>query len=357
VKRKRICLLHVPVFNPARAIGGAEVIAVDYVRWLSEENDVTVLHGFVGQPQRPAVTDYPAEIVPGFRLDDHEFKQLGHIRPNFTAAGMARVTSADVIMSVENSLDMPTPAARIVVMGGVGYPHTYDIMRNRAWDRLVVPSSLVAQQVSEVVGDNPQVTVIENGIDTGLFSPNGDRPESRPLRLLIPSRPTPDKGFARAAELTSALAAAGYAATLVIFDQPDGFSQEGLRPLAAESGCDVEILPWQPRSAMPGIYRESDLTLCLGTAVEGFGLVAAESVACGTPVLSHSGGFLKQMLPAGHGLYHADPALPAGQLAQEALTAIREGRKLCLQHGRPYIENRYSLRRMGEQFTDLVRTL
>lgn len=295
--------------------------------------------------------------MPGFRLDDHGFTQLGHIRPNFTAAAMAKVASADIIMSVENSLDMPTQAARVVLMGGVGYPHTHDIMRHRSWDRLVVPSSLVARQVSEIVGDNPQVTVIENGIDTALFSPNGDRPESRPLRLLIPSRPTLDKGFVRAAELTSALAAAGYAATLVIFDQPDGFSQEGLRGLAAQSDCDVEILPWQPRSAMPGIYRDADLTLCLGTAVEGFGLVAAESVACGTPVLSHSGGFLKEMLPADHGLYHADPTLPAGQLAHEALTAVREGRKLCLQYGRPYIENRYSLRRMGEQFTELVRTL
>ncbi|HEY2575556.1 MAG TPA: glycosyltransferase family 4 protein [Streptosporangiaceae bacterium] len=357
MKRKRICLLHVPVFNPARAIGGAEVIAVDVVRWLSEENDVTVLHGFLGEPAEPTATDYPAEIVPGFRLGDHGFKQLGHIRPDFTAAAMETVTSADVIMSVENSLDMPTPTARVVLMGGVGYPHTHDIMRHRSWDRLVVPSSMVARQVSEAVGSNPQVTVIENGIDTNLFSPNGDRPDSRPLRLLIPSRPTLDKGFARAAELTSALTAAGYAATLVIFDQPDGFSQEGLRGLAAESACDVEILPWQPRSAMPGIYCDADLTLCLGTAVEGFGLVAAESVACGTPVLSHSGGFLKEMLPADHGLYHADPALPAWQLAQEALSAVRAGRRQCQQYGRPYIENRYSLRRMGEQFTDLMRAL
>lgn len=36
-------------------------------------------------------------------------------------------------------------------------------------------------------------------------------------------------------------------------------------------------------SAHAGVYRQADMTLCLGNAAEGFGLVAAESVACGTP--------------------------------------------------------------------------
>ena len=76
---------------------------------------------------------------------------------------MEKVTSADVIMSVENSLDLPVSAARVVLMGGVGYPHTHDIMRHRSWDQLVVPSSLVARQVSEVVAADPEAASYRPG--------------------------------------------------------------------------------------------------------------------------------------------------------------------------------------------------
>jgi glycosyltransferase involved in cell wall biosynthesis len=101
-----------------------------------------------------------------------------------------------------------------------------------------------------VVTGDPRVTVITNGVDADLFSPAEGyaKPLGSGLRLLIPSRPALDKGFLRAVELAKALEQRGRRATLVIFDQPDGFTPEGLRQPAAESnrrvtsGVDVGVL-------------------------------------------------------------------------------------------------------------------
>jgi glycosyltransferase involved in cell wall biosynthesis len=364
--------MHVPVFDPARAIGGAEVMAVDIARALSADNDLTVLHGFWDEPREYRGPAFPAEILPAFPLGDQDWHRTGHVAPSFTPAARRKIAEAAVVVGIETTLNLPVAAMRVAVMGGVGYPHTHDILRHNCWDRLVVPSEFVARQVRETVTGDPRVTVIENGVDTVLFSPSAGRGRvtaagERRLRLLIPSRPTLDKGFLRAVELAKDLEKQGHHVTLVVFDrvegeydeqpQPDSFSPEGLRKELMATNCEVEIHPWQPRSAMPGFYRAADLTLCLGSAAEGFGLTAAESVACGTPVLSHGGGFLREMLPEGHGLGLVDQAADPELLAERALETIAIGPGQCLEYGRPFIERRYGLHRMKQKYTELVRDI
>lgn len=370
--RKKICLVHVPVFDPARAIGGAEVMAIDIARALSTENDLTVLHGFWTKPREYRGAVFPAEILPAFPLDDQDWHRTGHVAPSFTPAARRKIAEADVVVSIETTLNLPVAAVRVAVMGGVGYPHTHDILRHNCWDRLVVPSEFVARQVREIVTGDPRVTVIENGVDTDLFSPSADRRQEiavgeSDLRLLIPSRPTLDKGFLRAVGLAKALGKQGHDVTLAVFDrvegeydeqaQPDSFSPEMLRTELRATNCEVEIHPWQPRSVMPGLYRAADLTLCLGSAAEGFGLTAAESVACGTPVLSHGGGFLRQMLPEGHGLGLVDEAADPELLAGHALETIAVGSAQCLAYGRPFIARRYGLHLMKRKYAELIRDM
>lgn len=368
--RKRICLMQVPPFNPSSAMGGSEVVAIYIAQALAADNAVTVLHGFPAEPQEYRGPDFPAEILPAFPFDYQDFDHTGHVTPAFTPTAQRKIAEADVIVSIETSLNLPVSAARVVFLGGVNGPHTHDIVQHRCWDRLVVPSDFAARQVDpgwqpfdasyrEVVTNDPSITVIESAVDTDLFRSDDSRgryakPVGSGLRLLYPHRPTLNKGFPRAVELVKALEKKGHRATLVVFDQSDGYTPEGLKQPAAESNCDVEILPWQPRSAMPGIYQTADLTLCLGSHVEGFGLTAPESVACGTPALSHGAGFLKEMLPAGHGLFYVDPAADPEFLAECALEAVDVGRDQCLEYGRPYIGRRYSVDRMNREFAELV---
>jgi glycosyltransferase involved in cell wall biosynthesis len=65
---------------------------------------------------------------------------------------------------------------------------------------------------------------------------------------------------------------------------------------------------------MAELFASADLTLCLGSAPEGFGLVCVESVLCGTPVLARDAGAQLSLLPPGHGCFVApvgDDALAA----------------------------------------------
>ena len=364
-RRPQVCVVQVPPFDPGRMLGGAEVIAVHLVRALTATAAVTVLHGTPNPapPAPRACSDFPAQILPAFPLDEH-VRDRGHIHPRLTEPARRVLAEADVVITLERTLDLnhPPGAPRIALLGGVGYPHTLDVLRHQAWDRLVVPSPFVARQVAEHAPQAPGVTVVQNGLDPALFAPPRDSvPASPDVRLLVASRPGWDKGFRRALGLARALKATGTPTTLVCFAQPDGFGPPDfasqLRSEAAAHGVGLRVLPWRAHAEMPEVYHHADLTLCLGDAAEGFGLVAAESIACCTPVLACPAGFLAEMLPPGHGLHLTSPDANPADLVPLAREALAHGAEDCRSHGRPYITTRYNLTRMANTFTHLVYEL
>jgi glycosyltransferase involved in cell wall biosynthesis len=364
-RRPRACVVQVPPFDPDRMLGGAEVIAVHLVRALTAIADVTVLHGTPdpAPPHPPGGSGFPAQVLAAFPLDEH-VRERGHIRPCLTEPARRVLTEADVLIIVERTLDLDHPfgASRIALLGGVGYPHTLDVLRHRAWDRLVVPSPFVARQVAEHAPQAQGVAVVENGLDPALFAPPCiPVPASPEVRLLVASRPGWDKGFRRALGLARALESAGTPVTLVCFAQPDGFGPPDfaseLRSEAAVHGVRLRVLPWRAHTEMPEAYHRADLTLCLGDAPEGFGLTAAESIACCTPVMACPAGFLGEMLPPDHGLYLVSPDADPADLVPAALAALAHGAEHCRSRGRPYIATRYSLTRMATTFAHLVGEL
>ncbi|SFD70459.1 glycosyltransferase family 4 protein [Streptomyces aidingensis] len=361
----KVCVLQVPPFDPARMLGGAEVVAVHLVRALASSADVTVLHGFPADA-RPAGSaaepGFPARVIAAFPLDEH-VREHGHISPRLTGPALRSLQEADVIVTVERTLDLPADAPRIACLGGVGYPHTLDVLRHRAWDRLVVPSPFVARQVREHAPQAANVSVVANGIDLTHFTPRpaGQARDPVEVRLLVAGRPGWDKGFRQALGLARAMEAGGTPTTLMCFAQPDGFGAAGftaqLRREAEAHAVRLRIMPWQPHHRMPAVYHRADLTLCLGDAAEGFGLVAAESVACGTPVAATPSGFLADMLPPGHGLYLVPPGADPAELVPTAREAMRHGPDQCRHRGRPYIGSHYGLPRMTTAFRHLVEEL
>lgn len=66
-----------------------------------------------------------------------------------------------------------------------------------------------------------------------------------------------------------------------------GHLSEALRNRIADAGLDetVKLLGYVPDSDLRLAYRAADLTVVPSTELEGFGLVAAESLAAGTPAL------------------------------------------------------------------------
>lgn len=359
--RLKVCVLQVPPFHPSRRLGGAEVIAVELVRSLASIGEVTVLHGSTPGTALGTVRrfpGYPAQVVAAFPLDDH-VRHHGHIHPHLTGAASKIISAADVLVSIERTLDYPCMARRITMLGGVGYPHTLDVLINGAWDRLVVPSPFVARQVALHAPHAPGVVVLLNGVDVSQFRPGDAAPvRSSYIRLLLACRPTWDKGFRRAFALAREMEREGSMAQVACFGQPDGLGPgdfaDAVRTEAR--GIRLEVLPWKSHSQMPETYRTADLTLCLSDAEEGFGLAAAESVATGTPVLA-TPGFLAEMLPPEHGIFLVPREVTGPELLNVARRALEVGRQQCHLFGRPYVADHYGIRRMQEEMVWVVQEL
>jgi glycosyltransferase involved in cell wall biosynthesis len=351
-------MFQVPPFDLTRALGGSEAVAIEVAKALCVDHDLSVVCGYPGDdPPPPSSPARGITVIPGFPLDDH-VRRCGHLRPHLTPGAEAELQDADLVIAVERSLAIGSQGPRVTLLGGVGYPHTLEVVAERAWDRLVVPSPFVAAQVAQFAPSVAGVVVILNGIDTQLFRPPRRRPPASRITLLQASRPVVDKGVRRAVELTTALRRHGLDAVLVCVSQLDSLDAPNVvvDVQRCETPC-IDIRPWQPRMRMPALYAQARLTLCLGDAAEGFGLTAAESISCGTPVLALPNGFLGQMLPEGHGLYLVDPFAGAAGWVGQAMEALLCGPPVCLAHGRPAIQERYGGSRMATEYVELVQSL
>jgi glycosyltransferase involved in cell wall biosynthesis len=357
-RRGQVVVLQVPPFDPRQALGGAEVITAQLVRALAIEHDVTVLTGYKGHVRAREGTSTPGvRVLDAFPINEHVCSR-GHIQPHLNDHADAVLAEADLVVSVERSLVDPPPVPRVVTLGGVAYPHTLDVLRHQAWDRLVVPSRFVADQVATRVPTATGLTVITNGVNTALFRPINTLRRRDQARLLLPSRPVADKGIRSALALVMALRRNDVPAVLTCVDQPDGLDGSGvLSELRDVDSMPIEILPWQSHDQMPQLYAEAELTLCLSEVPEGFGLAAAESIACGTPVLATPAGFLASMLPPDHGIYLIDAAAPPEAWIPAAQHALAYGRSRARTSGRPAIAVRYGYQRMTSEFTELARSL
>ena len=83
---------------------------------------------------------------------------------------------------------------------------------------------------------------------------------------------------------------------------------------------------------------------------EPFGLVVVESLACGTPVLARPYGSMPELLADGvTGYCHSD----IKELARRVADIPRIDRRIC----RKYVEDRFSLKRMTEDYINVYRHL
>lgn len=354
----RVAVVQLPSFDPGTPNTGAQVITAAVVPELAAAADVTVLHGYPPDSGRPGAawrTAAGVRVVPAFPAPPQAWR--GSLAEPLARQALRHCPDPDVLVSIE--LALPATLAgppRVVVIGGFGYAHTFELLAERAWDTLVVPSAFVRDAVARELGSDDGVTVIENGLDVDRFAPVAAEPppggERDPVRLLVPGRPECIKGLVPALRLANALNAADVRTTVVSVRAPGG--EPGAGREATGASATVESLPWRAYEAMPALYRSVDLTVCFSGIPEGFGLCAAESIACGTPVLAWPSGFLGAMLPRDHGLYHVDRDAPVGDWLRTARTALADGAAQALRHGRPYIEQRYRLSRMARQYAEVI---
>lgn len=151
------------------------------------------------------------------------------------------------------------------------------------WHRLTVPSR---DQVGhwEVSAGN-RLTVVPNGIDLQGWPYN----ETMGARAIWFGRITPNKGTA---EALRAATAAGIGLDVAgPIDDADYY--ESLRPLW---GSNHRYVGHLAGADLAGAVGQARVALCTPLWPEPFGLVAAEALACGTPVAALSRGALPEVV-------------------------------------------------------------
>lgn len=160
-------------------------------------------------------------------------------------------------------------------------------------DRFIVLSKAFRDQLCQGYGiKEDRVHIIPGGVEIDHFQPL-DMTEAR-QRLVWPQKQkiiVCVRRLARRMGLESLIEAFAQAkvnhpdAKLIIGGQ--GPLRAELEEQVQRAGLskNVEFLGFVPDATLPAVYAAADLSIVPSSALEGFGLISLESLACGTPVL------------------------------------------------------------------------
>jgi glycosyltransferase involved in cell wall biosynthesis len=233
-------------------------------------------------------------------------------------------------------------------------------------------SESVAEQTRRLLGPTVPVHVVHNAVDLDRFHPNGSRLDLDALAGLPPLEPGAIriglvgtfarwKGhdvFLRAlSRVRSGVPIRGYLIGGPIYDtDASQFSLDELRTLASVAGVDHVIGFTGPITDVPAALRALDIVVHASTEPEPFGLVIAEAMACGRPLVASKAGGAVEIAPEG-AVFHQpgdadDLANCLSQLASSP--ALRDGLGAA---GREAAMRLFSRRRLASALAPIYESL
>lgn len=159
----------------------------------------------------------------------------------------------------------------------------------RRADRVLVASSALGSWVSSVTGDRVSAVVAPMPLDPGRVPSPSPPPTDGPV--LAVGRLVPEKGFDL---LIRAVAETGDRLVIV----GDGSLRADLEALASSTGAAVEFAGVVAPGELSALYS-SCRVVAVPSRREGFGLVAAEALAAGRPVVASAVGGLTDIVAPG----------------------------------------------------------
>ncbi len=185
--------------------------------------------------------------------------------------------------------------------------------------------------------------MIYPGIDTDFFHPSAARGVDGKFRLLFVGSPSRRKGFDLLPRLAALL---GPEFELHYPEGPEYPSVGNLTRIGRLS-----------RNSLRQAYQDCDAFI-LPTRLEGFGLVAAEAMACGKPVITSRCSSLPELVRDGEtGILCPVDDVSAFVAAARKLRADREVRERMGRAGRERVLRLFTLESMTEQYLSLYQTV
>jgi glycosyltransferase involved in cell wall biosynthesis len=142
-----------------------------------------------------------------------------------------------------------------------------------------------------------KVTLIPGAVDLVRFSPDGTREQNRqrfgigpgPVALTV-------RRLVERMGIDLLIRAAAEVPGLQVVIGGDGPLRAELESLAASLKVPAKFLGYVRDEDLPALYRSADLFVLPTRALEGFGLVAIEAMACGTPAMGTPVGAIPEVL-------------------------------------------------------------
>lgn len=226
----------------------------------------------------------------------------------------------------------------------------------RRLENIVTVSDASRADIARAFGIAPErVDVIHNGIDTDSFVP---RPEIRrrdDLLMTVASADQPLKGLVYLLEALKQLIEVHPELRLLVIGRPreDGETLRRIRRLGLEA--HVEFQHGLTRAEIVEHYARATLAV-VPSLYEGFGLPAAEAMACGVPVVSSRGGALAEVVADGGALVPPADA-DALRITIDGLLRNPAGRAELARRGRVRVEANFSWRVTAQRMADYYRAV
>jgi glycosyltransferase involved in cell wall biosynthesis len=229
----------------------------------------------------------------------HDVQCLGWGLLGLRAMGLPMVTTVHHPLTVDRRASFIRDTTLREAIGTMAfYPIGMQAFVARRLDRVLTSSEWSALRIAQDFGVAPErIRNVYNGLDTELYSP-ADGVAKNPHELLCVGRANdPNKGIR---VLISALAKLPPPLHLTLVD--DDHPHNPVFKWAERAGV-ADRLRVTGRLSTPDLverYRRASLVV-VPSRSEGFGLPAAEAMACGTPVVACAAGALPEVMRLGGG--------------------------------------------------------
>ena len=206
------------------------------------------------------------------------------------------------------------------------YLRGWDAQSAQRVDHFVANSEYVAQRIKKFYGRSAKV--IYPPVDLSLFQKREDKEDF----YITASRFVPYKKIDLIVE---AFAKMPDKKLVVIGDGPEW------KKVKEKAAANIELLGYQPDSVLKSCLQKAKAFVF--AAVEDFGILPVESMACGTPVIAYGKGGLKETVIDGEtGLFFADQSVGSLIEAIERFETVEFDSEKCRRRAEFFSQTRFN---------------